>query len=366
MHSKFLDIIAGARPNFVKIAPIIKELNEVSNGGANVGYRLIHTGQHYDYEMSTQFFEDLGLPKPCVNLGVGSGSQAEQTARLMVEYERVIHRSRPSLTMVVGDVNSTMACAITAAKCQVPVAHVEAGIRSRDMAMPEEVNRIVTDRLSRWLFTTSEFADNNLFNEGCPKEQVFRVGNTMIDSLIANQSRFRPNLNVQLNNLQKSRYWVVTLHRPNNVDSPLNLLKTLTAIEESAGNIPIIFPIHPRTKKVLETVKKIPDGFILSDPLGYLEFMHLVKNSIGVVTDSGGISEETTFFGIPCITLRESTERPETVTIGTNELVGVNSDKIRRAMECVIKRNWKVGRVPELWDGLSSKRIVKNLVELID
>jgi UDP-N-acetylglucosamine 2-epimerase (non-hydrolysing) len=366
MKSKVIDIVAGARPNYVKIAPIIRAMDQNVCIDKNIRYRLINTGQHYDPEMSTIFFTDLGIPEPNINFGVGSGSQADQTGRIMLEYEKVIQNERPSAVVVVGDVNSTMACAISASKCQVPVAHVEAGIRSGDMSMPEEINRVVTDRLSRWYFTTSEFADRNLYHEGCPRDNVFRVGNTMIDSLIANQSRFRMPSCTELAKLESRCYWVLTLHRPSNVDSFAKLLSAIRSISRSSGGLPIVFPVHPRTKKMLGCIEQIPPNVLVCDPLGYLEFMYLVRESIGVVTDSGGISEETTYFGLPCITLRENTERPETVSIGTNELVGASITKLELAMNQILDRKWKLGKIPELWDGLASKRIVDVLVKAVD
>lgn len=359
-----IDIIAGARPNFMKIAPIIKALEKREEEGGPLRYRLIHTGQHYDARMSGDFFTQLGIPQPDVNLEVGSGTQAEQTAAIMVRYEKVLLEKPSSLCLVVGDVTSTMACAITAQKLCIPVAHVEAGIRSGDWTMPEEINRMVTDSITNWFFTTSEYANDNLRKAGVGEDRIFFVGNTMIDTLLANMDRLRkPDFYDEIG-LKPKEYFVVTLHRPGNVDKGDSFSALLRSIGEGTGGMPVVFPVHPRTAKVLREHGDVPGNFFLVDPQPYLEFNYLVKNAKAIVTDSGGITEETTVMGIPCVTLRDSTERPETVEMGTNELVGADAMAIRNALDRIASGNWKKGRVPEKWDGKSAERIVKRMEEL--
>ena len=321
-----LDLIVGARPNFMKIAPIIREIERRSTQGENIKYRLVHTGQHYDRSMSGSFFEELGIPEPHVNLNVGSGTQAEQTAGIMLGYEKLLMQQKPDLCIVVGDVTSTMACAIAAKKLLVPVAHIEGGIRSGDMTMPEEINRIVTDSITDYFFTTSETANTNLRRYGVGDDRIFFVGNTMIDTLLYARTRFRqPALWEELT-LREKGYIVLTLHRPNNVDDPANLRRLLNEIINSSNGLPVIFPVHPRTRKVIDSfTTTLSPSVFLAEPLGYLEFNYLVERSLAVITDSGGITEETTVMGVPCMTLRDSTERPETVTMGTNELLGHQS-----------------------------------------
>lgn len=369
-----LDLIVGARPNFMKIAPLIRAIrtyNEkkpaVTGDFSPVSYRLVHTGQHYDSNMSGSFFEELGIPEPDVNLNVGSGTQAEQTAGIMLGYEKQLTAGKPALCIVVGDVTSTMACAITAKKMLVPVAHIEGGIRSGDMTMPEEINRIVTDSITDYFFTTSETAHENLRRSGVTEERIFFVGNTMIDTLLDSRPRFsKPALWDQLR-LREKNFIVLTLHRPNNVDDPDNLKHLLDEISETSGGIPLIFPVHPRTRKILTNNGiKISPALHLADPMGYLEFNYLVERALAVITDSGGITEETTVMGVPCMTLRNSTERPETVTMGTNELLGTNPDAIAPAMRRLLAGDWKKGTVPPLWDGHTSERIVEILNNLFD
>lgn len=360
MHNP-IHLIAGARPNFMKIAPIVRAF-EARGGGQ---YRIVHTGQHYDEKMSESFFRQLGIPKPDVNLEVGSGTQAEQTAGIMVAYEKLLMREKASVCVVVGDVTSTMACSIAAQKMGVKVAHVEGGIRSGDWSMPEEINRMVTDSISNWFFTTSEVANENLRRSGVSDDRIFFVGNTMIDTLLANRERFRAPEFWEQCSLSKDNYIVLTLHRPSNVDDPENLVKILHVISETVKSYNVVFPVHPRTKKVLEGIDfKIPDCFIMVEPQAYLEFNFLVENSKAVITDSGGITEETTVMGIPCITLRDSTERPETVTMGTNELIGTNPDNIKPALEKIFNNEWKKGVIPPLWDGKTAERIVDVLLGL--
>ena len=356
---KLIDIVAGARPNFMKIAPIIEALE--SEAAAKLEYRLIHTGQHYDKAMSGSFFEQLGIPEPAVNFGVGGGTQAEQTGGIMIAYEMLLHETLSDLCLVVGDVTSTMACTITAKKMGVRVAHVEAGIRSGDPSMPEEINRMATDALTDLFFTTSETANAELRRCGVGDEKVFFVGNTMIDTLFKQRPHFKaPACWAELG-LESGQFLVLTLHRPANVDEANQLSAMLEAIVAGADGLPVIFPIHPRTRKALKNSSTGNSSLHLIDPLPYLEFNYLVSNALGVITDSGGITEETTVMGIPCMTLRDSTERPETITTGTNELVGTNPSNIAPYLERLRAGKWKEGKTPDKWDGMTGKRIVEVL-----
>ena len=360
-----LDLIVGARPNFMKIAPIIKAIERKAAQGEAIDYRLVHTGQHYDRNMSGSFFEELGIPEPHVNLNAGSGTQSEQTAGIMLGYEKLLLKQKPDLCIVVGDVTSTMACAIAAKKLLVPVAHVEGGIRSGDMTMPEEINRIVTDSITDYFFTTSETANANLRRYGVEEDRIFFVGNTMIDTLLYARPRFtKPALWDEMR-LKEKEYIVLTLHRPNNVDDPANLERLLDEIARSADGLPLIFPVHPRTRKILDSFKDhLSSTLVMSEPLGYLEFNYLVERSMAVVTDSGGITEEATVMGVPCMTLRNSTERPETVTLGTNELLGTDPEAIAPAMHKLLSGKWKKGTIPPLWDGKTSERILDIICRL--
>lgn len=360
-----IDIIAGARPNFMKIAPIIRAVKATQEKSGRLKYRLIHTGQHYDAKMSGDFFTQLGIPAPDVNLEVGSGTQAEQTAVIMTRYEKLLLDARSDLCLVVGDVTSTMACAIAAQKLCVPVAHVEAGIRSGDWTMPEEINRMVTDSITNYFFTTSDVANNNLKKSGVTSERIFFVGNTMIDTLLANMDRLQPPLFWKEMNLSSGQYLVLTLHRPNNVDGENKLAQLLTAVGTGARGLPVIFPVHPRTAKTLKAIVGLPANLHFVDPQPYLEFNYLVKHAKAVITDSGGITEETTVMGVPCMTLRDSTERPETVTVGTNELLGTNPSALTPAFEKLFAGKWKRGAIPEMWDGKTGPRIVKHLEQLL-
>jgi UDP-N-acetylglucosamine 2-epimerase (non-hydrolysing) len=348
----------------MKIAPIIDAIHKAQEGGQDIQYRLIHTGQHYDKNMSDSFFEQLGIPQPDFNLGAGGGTQAEQTASVMIGYEKLLLTDRSNLCLVVGDVTSTMACSIVAQKLHVPVAHVEAGIRSGDWSMPEEINRMVTDSISNYFFTTTPEAGNNLRKSGISDDRIHWVGNTMIDTLLRHRSNFqKPELWDELG-LLKNNYLVMTLHRPGNVDEELKLKSLIHEIIENSKNLPLIFPVHPRTAKILQGLGIKHDRLHTIEPLGYLEFNYLVENAKAVITDSGGITEETTVMGIPCMTLRDNTERPETVKIGTNELIGTDPRAIKPAMERLFAGQWKKGNIPELWDGKTAERIVGILTKM--
>ena len=360
-----IDIIAGARPNFMKIAPIIHALQRRAQAGGVLRYRLVHTGQHYDARLSGDFFDQLGIPQPDVNLEVGSGTQAEQTAAIMTRYERLLLEAPAALCLVVGDVTSTMACAIAAQKLCIPVAHVEGGIRSGDWSMPEEINRMVTDAITNWFFTTSEFANRNLRRAGVGEERLFFVGNTMIDTLLANLPRLQPPEDWDRLGLQPGGYFVLTLHRPNNVDQAGSLAAMLQAVAEGTRGLPAVFPVHPRTAKTLREVADLPASLALIDPQPYLQFIHLVKHAKAVITDSGGLTEEATVLGVPCLTLRDSTERPETVEIGTNVLAGTDPAKLRPLLERLFAGEWQQGGVPERWDGRASERIAAALERLL-
>lgn len=348
----------------MKIAPIIDAIKAKKSQGVAIDFRLVHTGQHYDKNLSDTFFEELNIPYPDTNLEVKSGSQAEQTAAIMIGFEKELKEHPCDLVMVVGDVTSTMACAIVAKKAGIRVAHVEAGIRSGDMDMPEEINRMVTDSITDYFFTTSTYANQNLKQLGFSDEQIFFVGNVMIDTLRKNESRLKqPKLWIDLG-LREKNYFVMTLHRPSNVDEEQKLKSLIAQLVTLAGGLQIVFPVHPRTKKLLQDMDLAFENLHYVDPLGYLEFNYLVKNALAVLTDSGGITEETTVMDVPCITLRENTERPETCTIGTNVLVGNDPKKIADAFQNLLVGNWKSGATPELWDGRAAERIVNHLVKI--
>ena len=360
-----IDVIAGARPNFMKIAPIIDAIETQRKAGIDIEFRLVHTGQHYDKKMSSDFFDQLNIPTPHHNLEVGSGTQAEQTGRIMMGYEALLMQRPCDLCIVVGDVTSTMACSIAAKKMNnIKVAHVEGGIRSGDWTMPEEINRIVTDSITDYFFTTSEVANNNLRKAGFDESRIFFVGNTMIDTLYKQMPRFKAPEAWAQYNLTEKGYIVMTLHRPANVDNKEKLTELIGEIINSSKGLPLIFPVHPRTAKMLEAAGISADNLHLVEPLGYLEFNYLVKNAKAVITDSGGITEEATVMGIPCMTLRDSTERPETCTIGTNELLGTDPKAIAPAMETLFSGQWKKGGIPEMWDGKTAPRIVQHIMDL--
>lgn len=398
-----ITLIAGARPNFMKIAPLIKAIQAAHAQGKDIQYRLVHTGQHYDKNMSDTFFEDLGIPMPDTNLGCGGGSQAEQTANIMVAFEKELLEYPTDLVLVVGDVTSTMACSIVAKKLNTKVCHVEAGIRSWDLSMPEEINRMVTDSLADYMFTTSEVANKNLTSFGAqmadyelnklskyynvnavssalpeeqyaadkPVQQVWWVGNVMIDTLMANRKKFSKPAIYDVLSLQDKQYIVMTMHRPANVDEQTHLKALMEQIITNVHGLPIIFPIHPRTAKLFynlwgdeANLKSLFPNLHIVEPMGYLEFNYLVERAKAVVTDSGGITEETTVMGVPCITLRDNTERPETCTIGTNMLIGTNPSAIKPALDILFAGEWKQGAIPPLWDGHTAERIIDILLTL--
>ena len=349
--------IVGARPNFMKVAPIYRAIRE----RGQLQQKLIHTGQHYDVKMSDVFFKDLGMPEPDVHLGVGSGSHAEQTAKVMVELEKLWMKDRPDLVSVVGDVNSTLAAALVAAKLQIPVAHVEAGLRSFDRGMPEEVNRVVVDRLSDLLLTPSPDGDENLIKEGVDQKRIHFVGNVMIDSLLQSRAAAMELDVLRRMELQPKGYAVCTLHRPSNVDDPETLGGLLGALGHVSREVPVIFPVHPRTRKMIEEkglsglLLEYP-GIRLVEPMGYLEFLCLTSQAKLILTDSGGLQEESTALGVPCLTLRENTERPVTITVGTNILVGTDPEAVKEEGLKAIAGKGKQGRIPDLWDGRAAHR----------
>lgn len=359
-----ITIIAGARPNFMKIAPIIHAIQIAKDAGKNIDYRLVHTGQHYDKAMSDTFFEELNIPHPDVNLECGGGTQAEQTASILIAFEKELKNNPTDIVLVVGDVTSTMACSIVAKKMNTKVAHVEAGIRSFDLSMPEEINRMVTDSITDYFFTTSDFANKNLKSAGVLDENIFFVGNVMIDTLLKNMGRLRKPLVFDSLNLKEKSYFVLTLHRPANVDEASKLQLLLKEIVNNTNGLPIIFPIHPRTRNILNDLGISLDNLEIVEPLGYLEFNYLVKNAKAVITDSGGITEETTVMGVPCLTLRDNTERPETISLGTNELVGTDPKKIKPVLDLLWRGEWKKGTIPPYWDGQSANRIIDALITL--
>lgn len=360
-----ITLIAGARPNFMKIAPIIEAIekhNEKSAGG--IQFRLVHTGQHYDKNMSDSFFSQLGIPLPHANLESGGGTQAEQTANIMVRFEKELLENPTDVVLVVGDVTSTLACSIVAKKLCIQVVHVEAGIRSYDLSMPEEINRMVTDAISDHFFTTSDIANRNLSKAGVKDERIHFVGNTMIDTLLKQQPNFiQPEIWIE-KNLENRKYFVITLHRPGNVDGEKKLKVLLETIIEGSRGLPIIFPVHPRTAKNLQNLGINAPNLVMVEPMSYLEFNYLVKFAKAVITDSGGITEETTVMGVPCITLRNNTERPETVEMGTNELIGTNPANLPPAFQLLFDGKWKKGAVPPLWDGKTAERIITVLTNL--
>ena len=392
-----ITLIAGARPNFMKIASLVHAIKAAENAGKDIHYSLVHTGQHYDKNMSDTFFEELNIPMPDANLGCGGGTQAEQTANIMVAFEKYLMENPTDLVLVVGDVTSTMACSIVAKKLNTKVCHVEAGIRSWDLTMPEEINRMVTDSLADYMFTTSEIANKNLVMAGAAlvnsplsiansplptlqeekyafqriSQRVWYVGNVMIDTLLANRSRFRRPEVFDALQLTEGQYIMMTMHRPANVDEEAHLKALMEQIITNVQGLPIIFPIHPRTAKIFynlwgneDNLRQLFPNLHIVEPMGYLEFNYMVERAKAVVTDSGGITEETTVMGVPCITLRDNTERPETCTIGTNELIGTNPSAVKPALDLLFSGQWKKGAIPALWDGHTAERIVDILLSL--
>lgn len=367
MNKKTIVCVVGARPNFMKMAPIIKELRVFKD---HVTPYLVHTGQHYDQEMKASFFQQLGIPEPDIDLGVGSGSHSEQTANIMLRFEPVLDKVKPCAVLVVGDVNSTIACSLVAVKKQIPIIHVEAGLRSRDREMPEEINRILTDQISDRLYITERSAEKNLINEGIESSRIYFAGNVMIDSLFANLEQAIPFVETLKNyqkadNIQEGHYALLTMHRPSNVDDPIILKQLLQSIVAISQVVPVIFPIHPRTRNRIEQDGLIDlintDNIICLPPVGYLQILGLMKSAKMVLTDSGGLQEETTALGIPCVTLRENTERPITVEQGTNTIVGTDPAKIKACVDDILMTGGKSGRIPEYWDGKAALRIVADI-----
>ncbi len=356
--------VAGARPNFMKIAPLMRVLRQTPG----VTSLLVHTGQHYDEKMSQLFFDELKIPKPDLNLEVGSGAVSTAMAKILLAFEPVLQAEKPDLVIVVGDVTSTIACTFAAVQMQIPVAHVEAGLRSHDRGMPEEINRILTDSISDFLFVTEQSGIDNLRKEGVPSEKVFLVGNVMIDTLLANKAKSDESQILSQLELKPDGYALLTLHRPSNVDVKEDFLRIFAAVEDVARRMPVIFPVHPRTRNRISQfgieyrIAGLPQ-LKLIEPLGYLDFLKLTAEAKVVLTDSGGVQEETTILNVPCITLRENTERPVTITQGTNVLVGTETAKILTATNAVLNRPKPLPRQPELWDGKAAERIVQILVE---
>ena len=352
---KRIILVGGARPNFMKIAPLYFELLKCPQRFAPL---IVHTGQHYDQKLSDIFFKDLGLPEPDINLEVGSGSHAVQTAKIMMAFEEVLLKHKPDLVVVVGDVNSTLACALVAVKLKIKVAHVEAGLRSFDKDMPEEVNRVVTDSLSDYLFTTCEDANQNLRREGFSQDKIFFVGNVMIDSLLGYYPKISQSDVLNRYQLKEKEYCLLTLHRASNVDEKETFHKIMTTIQQVAKRTKVLFPVHPRTKSMMEEIQTEDKKLIITEPLGYLDFLKLEEDARLVLTDSGGIQEETTFLKVPCLTLRENTERPVTITSGTNHLVGLDPEAIIKEVDALLQDGHRDFPLPPLWDGKTSQRIV--------
>lgn len=363
MNLKKIISVVGARPNFMKVAPISEAFKKYSD---KIIHKICHTGQHYDEKMSKVFFDELGLPKPDYYLGVQGGSHAVQTAKIMVEFEKILLNEKPDLVLVVGDVNSTIACSLVAAKLHIKIAHVEAGLRSFDNEMPEEINRILTDRISNYLFVTEKSGLENLNNEGVPEEKVFFTGNVMIDNLINQLPKINESKILDELNLTKEEYSLITLHRPSNVDTKESLEVITDFLSRLSKKIKIVFPIHPRTKNNLSKfnlLEKLDENIILTDPIGYIDFQSLMKNSKVVVTDSGGLQEESTYLKVQCITVRTTTERPVTIDVGTNQMVGVDFEKALSKCDEILDGKIKTGNIPDLWDGNAADRITEILVK---
>ena len=354
--------VVGTRPNFIKIAPILEAMKTYPK----LQPCLVHTGQHYDFQMSAVFFEDLDIPPPDIHLNVGSGSHSLQTAKIMIEFEKTALEIQPDLVLVVGDVNSTLACSLVATKLHIPVAHVEAGVRSFDKSMPEEINRILTDAVSDYMFTPSEYGCVNLRQEGIPEEKIFLAGDVVIDTLLKYKDKASMIPILSELGLQERKYALITMHRPQNVDSKENLIKILDAIQEIQNEIQIVFPIHPRTRRRIDEfqlIEKLSDmgNLIVIEPMGYLRFSNLMMNARFVLTDSGGMQQETTMLNIPCLTMRNNTERPETIRYGTNKLVGNDTQRIIKESSTILHGPDKVRMYPELWDGHAANRIMETI-----
>ncbi|HAK00229.1 MAG TPA: UDP-N-acetylglucosamine 2-epimerase (non-hydrolyzing) [Bacteroidales bacterium] len=357
--------IVGARPNFIKIAPLDKAFRKYRK---EVKHLICHTGQHFDNAMSSVFFEELGLPKPDFYLGVGSGSHAAQTAKIMLELEKVLEIEQPDMIIVPGDVNSTLASALVASKMGIPIAHIEAGLRSFDRTMPEEINRIVTDVVSDLLFVSEHSGIRNLRDEGIEENRIYFVGNIMIDSLEEHYEIIESNPVVSTMGLERDQYILATFHRPNNVDDNKSLADLLKCLTRLAEKRPVVFPVHPRTRNNIQTFGlnvNLHPNLILTEPLGYIEFLSLMRYAELVVTDSGGIQEETTYLGVQCITVRKNTERPVTIDVGTNQLVGTDLERVEKVALEILSGNTKAGRIPELWDGKTAKRITEIIVDYL-
>jgi len=358
---KKIDLIVGARPNFIKAFPVYRALEKTGQ----FSLRLINTGQHYDKNMVAVFFEQLKMKEPDINLGIGSGRHGEQTARILDEVEKEFLSQKPDLVIVFGDINSTLAAALAAAKLNIPIAHVEAGLRSFDRTMPEEINRVLTDQISELLFITSPEAEGNLLNEGKDKDQIHFVGNTMIDSLIQFEPLFNGANIKDKYELKSKGYNLITLHRPSNVDDPGNLEQLIASLNKVSDITPCLWPVHPRSREKMETISaNIHDRLIMTDPLGYLEFMGLQRDAAAVITDSGGIQEESTFLGVPCLTVRDNTERPITIEQGTNRLIGTDYSNIPGVVKSAIVEKSET-KIPKLWDGKSAERIIRVVVEYL-
>ncbi len=366
MNRPMIHLVAGARPNFMKIAPLVRALQK----DGRLDFQIVHTGQHFDRDMNEVFFEELGIPQPDVRLGCGGGSHAEQTGKIMLAYEQLIAQQRPDCCLVVGDVNSTLACAIVAKKAGIPVAHVEAGLRSGDLRMPEEINRLVTDAITDWFFVTEPSGSAHLLREGKPADAVFDVGHVMVDNVLfqADKLQHSDTRALETDAIKQrltangGRYAVVTLHRPSNVDGEANLQRVASVVRRVAEQLPVVFPVHPRTRKNLEAAGiDLGAKVSLLGPQPYMAFLHLWKDAALVLTDSGGLQEETTALGVPCVTMRDNTERPITVDEGTNYLAGTDPEVVFQACQQVIAGQGKTGRRPKLWDGKAAERIVELL-----
>lgn len=362
-------LVAGARPNFIKIAPVISAIEKYNTSarGKSIEFLLVHTGQHYDYEMSQVFFKDLDIPQPDIHLEVGSGTHAQQTGKVMVEFEKILLRENPDLVVVVGDVNSTLGAAVSSVKLYIPVAHIEAGLRSYDKAMPEEINRVLTDVISDYLFVPTRDAVENLRREGIPRDKIYFVGNVMADSLLHHKANAEKSAILTRLSLEKESYGLITLHRPSNVDDRESLAKVLKMLKQVSSLIPLVFPVHPRTRKNIEIFNLgefMPENsrLRLIEPQGYLDFINLMMNSRFVITDSGGVQEETTMLNIPCLTWLETTVWDITISAGTNVLVGTDSEKAIAEVRKILNGSEKKSAQLELWDGNAARRIVEQLV----